>query len=144
MITLVPSKPRESFSHFPPLGRFAIRVLRQAVAVSVTLKIKGMQIFFSIHCIVGSIRLPRRRSRRTKITSVALICTQSSLHPSTFIDEFIPRVIIRNCNEALSLLAGTIFDCSHFGSDCTIVFILKQKINFLDHAINSWLNENCI
>ena len=94
--------------------------------------------------LIGSIRLPRRWSRRTKITSVALNCTQSSLHPSTFIDEFIPRVVIRNYNEAVSLSAGTIFDCSHFGSDCTIVFILKQKINFLDHAINSWLNDNCI
>ncbi|KAB5433374.1 elongation factor 1-alpha, partial [Bacteroides thetaiotaomicron] len=35
MITLVPSKPLcvESFSDFPPLGRFAVRDMRQTVAV---------------------------------------------------------------------------------------------------------------
>ncbi len=37
MITLVPSKPLcvESFSDFPPLGRFAVRDMRQTVAVGV-------------------------------------------------------------------------------------------------------------
>jgi len=37
MITLVPSKPMcvESFSDFPPLGRFAVRDMRQTVAVGV-------------------------------------------------------------------------------------------------------------
>ncbi|MGJ2342680.1 elongation factor 1-alpha C-terminal domain-related protein, partial [Salmonella enterica subsp. enterica serovar Paratyphi A] len=37
MITLVPSKPLcvEAFSDFPPLGRFAVRDMRQTVAVGV-------------------------------------------------------------------------------------------------------------
>jgi len=37
MVTLVPSKPMcvESFSDFPPLGRFAVRDMRQTVAVGV-------------------------------------------------------------------------------------------------------------
>lgn len=37
MITLVPSKPMcvESFSEYPPLGRFAVRDMRQTVAVGV-------------------------------------------------------------------------------------------------------------
>jgi len=37
MITLIPSKPLcvESFSDFPPLGRFAVRDMRQTVAVGV-------------------------------------------------------------------------------------------------------------
>merc|ERR1712026_591564 len=37
MITLLPSKPMcvESFSDYPPLGRFAVRDMRQTVAVGV-------------------------------------------------------------------------------------------------------------
>jgi len=37
MVVLVPSKPLcvESFSDFPPLGRFAVRDMRQTVAVGV-------------------------------------------------------------------------------------------------------------
>jgi len=37
MIELVPSKPMvvESFSEYPPLGRFAVRDMRQTVAVGV-------------------------------------------------------------------------------------------------------------
>merc|ERR1712156_1109401 len=37
MISLVPSKPIcvESFAHFPPLGRFAVRDMRQTVAVGI-------------------------------------------------------------------------------------------------------------
>ena len=37
MINLVPSKPMcvESFSQYPPLGRFAVRDMRQTVAVGV-------------------------------------------------------------------------------------------------------------
>merc|ERR1712038_1051321 len=37
MITLVPSKPMcvESFQEYPPLGRFAVRDMRQTVAVGV-------------------------------------------------------------------------------------------------------------
>merc|ERR1712066_760386 len=37
IVTLVPSKPMcvESFSEFPPLGRFAVRDMRQTVAVGV-------------------------------------------------------------------------------------------------------------
>merc|ERR1712071_289818 len=37
IVTLVPSKPMcvESFSDFPPLGRFAVRDMRQPVAVGV-------------------------------------------------------------------------------------------------------------
>lgn len=37
IITLVPSKPLcvEAFSEFPPLGRFAVRDMRQTVAVGV-------------------------------------------------------------------------------------------------------------
>ena len=37
IITLVPSKPMcvEAFADFPPLGRFAVRDMRQTVAVGV-------------------------------------------------------------------------------------------------------------
>lgn len=37
IVTLVPTKPLcvESFSEFPPLGRFAVRDMRQTVAVGV-------------------------------------------------------------------------------------------------------------
>ena len=37
MVKLVPSKPMcvESFSQYPPLGRFAVRDMRQTVAVGV-------------------------------------------------------------------------------------------------------------
>lgn len=37
MITLIPSKPMcvEPFSQYPPLGRFAVRDMRQTVAVGV-------------------------------------------------------------------------------------------------------------
>ena len=37
MITLIPSKPMcvEAFSEYPPLGRFAVRDMRQTVAVGV-------------------------------------------------------------------------------------------------------------
>lgn len=37
MVTLVPSKPMcvEAFSSYPPLGRFAVRDMRQTVAVGV-------------------------------------------------------------------------------------------------------------
>lgn len=37
IVTLVPSKPMcvESFQEFPPLGRFAVRDMRQTVAVGV-------------------------------------------------------------------------------------------------------------
>jgi len=37
IVNLVPSKPMcvESFSEFPPLGRFAVRDMRQTVAVGV-------------------------------------------------------------------------------------------------------------
>jgi elongation factor 1-alpha len=42
MVKLVPSKPMvvESFSEYPPLGRFAVRDMRQTVAVGV---IKSVQ-----------------------------------------------------------------------------------------------------
>ena len=37
MVTMEPSKPMvvESFSDYPPLGRFAVRDMRQTVAVGV-------------------------------------------------------------------------------------------------------------
>ena len=37
IVTLVPSKPMcvESFSEYPPLGRFAVRDMKQTVAVGV-------------------------------------------------------------------------------------------------------------
>uniref|UniRef100_UPI0039815CF6 elongation factor 1-alpha C-terminal domain-related protein n=2 Tax=unclassified Salmonella TaxID=2614656 RepID=UPI0039815CF6 len=37
MVTLVPSKPMcvEAFSQYPPLGRFAVRDMKQTVAVGV-------------------------------------------------------------------------------------------------------------
>jgi len=40
MVDLVPSKPMcvESFSVYPPLGRFAVRDMRQTVAVGVIKK----------------------------------------------------------------------------------------------------------
>jgi elongation factor 1-alpha len=42
MVTLVPSKPMcvETFAEYPPLGRFAVRDMRQTVAVGV---IKGVE-----------------------------------------------------------------------------------------------------
>ena len=37
MVVMIPSKPMcvESFSEYPPLGRFAVRDMRQTVAVGV-------------------------------------------------------------------------------------------------------------
>jgi len=42
MVILVPSKPMvvETFSEYPPLGRFAVRDMRQTVAVGVIKEVK--------------------------------------------------------------------------------------------------------
>ena len=42
IITLIPSKPMcvEAFSEYPPLGRFAVRDMKQTVAVGVIKKVE--------------------------------------------------------------------------------------------------------
>ena len=52
MITLVPTKPHcvESFSDFPPLGRFAVREMRQTVAVGV-IKSVNFKVHISRSCL---------------------------------------------------------------------------------------------
>ena len=45
MITLIPSKPMcvESFQQYPPLGRFAVRDMRQTVAVGVIKTVEKLE-----------------------------------------------------------------------------------------------------
>ena len=45
MVELVPSKPMcvESFSQYPPLGRFAVRDMKQTVAVGVIKSVEKME-----------------------------------------------------------------------------------------------------
>ena len=58
MITLVPSKPLcvESFSDFPPLGRFAVRDMRQTVAVGV-IKSVNFKVEFKLKSIFSCNRI---------------------------------------------------------------------------------------
>jgi len=46
IVTLIPSKPMcvEAFSQFPPLGRFAVRDMRQTVAVGVIKEVKAKDV----------------------------------------------------------------------------------------------------
>jgi len=46
MVNLVPSKPMcvESFAEYPPLGRFAVRDMRQTVAVGVIKEVNKKQV----------------------------------------------------------------------------------------------------
>ena len=45
MVTMVPSKPMvvESYATYPPLGRFAVRDMRQTVAVGVIKEVEKIE-----------------------------------------------------------------------------------------------------
>merc|ERR1712071_205422 len=60
MVTLVPSKPMcvESFSDFPPLGRFAVRDMRQTVAVGVIKSVNFKD------ATAGKVTMPQKRPER--------------------------------------------------------------------------------
>jgi elongation factor 1-alpha len=46
MVTLVPQKPMcvESYAEYPPLGRFAVRDMRQTVAVGIIKSVKKKEV----------------------------------------------------------------------------------------------------
>lgn len=86
MVKLVPSKPMcvETYTDYPPLGRFAVRDMRQTVAVGVIKSVektdgksgKGMSFYLGVvvhlylHTVVlQSLRLRRRPPRRSKMFS---------------------------------------------------------------------------
>lgn len=85
IVNLVPSKPLcvESFSEFPPLGRFAVRDMRQTVAVGVIKSVSCATSFCFLNCamilvffLAGQLQRrerwkshkSRRKGRKEKIT----------------------------------------------------------------------------
>merc|ERR1712117_721479 len=89
IVELIPSKPMcvEAFSEFPPLGRFAVRDMRQTVAVGVIKAVTPKQVSGT------TTTFPPNIGRREIVGAVTTFCSRYALQPYLLILLFIMSIM---------------------------------------------------